>query len=329
MKKTKIVVPALAVLLLSTAASVSGTVAWFSMNTSINVDGMTVKTKVSSNLQIAEVNAEANYSNEDLTQKRAAYLEPASTINGQNFFYTTNADGNGAAKQQGEGGATTYKAYTENASPAVASTLANKTNYDKGFCDAYGFGTPAADAEGAKINDTLCYAYVDYAFYLKGTAATADQSIYMSKCEMSYKGATQESFGALDTGWAWRVCLFSVATAKETTVADADAAVSGNNKTILDFAGSVNQTAGKAVKDATSTVDTVLNADQKANVSGALTAGTPAYYKVVVRLWLEGEDKTCTNATYALLTGDWKLDIAFNLDGDAATKAVNAISTIA
>ena len=56
MKKTKIVVPALAVLLLSTAASVSGTVAWFSMNTQIKVTGMTVTTKVSSSLQIAENN---------------------------------------------------------------------------------------------------------------------------------------------------------------------------------------------------------------------------------------------------------------------------------
>ena len=54
MKKTKIIIPALGMLLLSTAASVSGTVAWFSMNASVTVTGMTVTTKVSSNLQIAE-----------------------------------------------------------------------------------------------------------------------------------------------------------------------------------------------------------------------------------------------------------------------------------
>ena len=329
MKKTKIVIPALAVLLLSTAASVSGTVAWFSMNTSIDVSGMTVKTKVSSNLQIAVANAEANYSNEDLEQSRAAYLEPASTINGQSFWYTINADGNGAAKPStGNAGATTYTQYNENANPAVASVLANKTTYDKDFCDSYGFGTPAADAQNATINDTICYAYVDYSFYLKGTAASASQSIYMSKCEMAYKGQAQQQFGALSTGWAWRVCLFSVATAKDTTVADSSAAVSGNNKTILDFADSENQTDGKAVADATSTLDDVVNADEPAIIAENLTPGTPVYYKVVVRLWLEGEDKTCTNATYATLTGDWTLDLSFNLDGNAGTAAAEAITTL-
>lgn len=42
MKKTKILVPAAGLLLLSTAASVSGTVAWFSMNTSVNATNMKV-----------------------------------------------------------------------------------------------------------------------------------------------------------------------------------------------------------------------------------------------------------------------------------------------
>ena len=328
MKKTKIVIPALAVLLLSTAASVSGTVAWFSMNTSINVSGMTVKTKVSSNLQIAVTNAEANYSNDDLEQARATYLEPASTINGQNYFYTTDADGSGVAKPKGTAGATTYIAYNENATPAVASANAGKTTYDAAFCTAYGFTGAAADV-GTTANETMCYAYVDYSFYLKGTAATADQSIYMSKCEMAYKGADQQTFGALSSGWAWRVCLFSVATAANTAVADGDTAVAANNKTIMKFAASANHTANNAVSSASSTLATVVNANQPAAVTGALTAGTPVYYKVVVRLWLEGEDTTCTNATYATLTGDWSLSVDFNLDGDATTKAVSAITTVA
>lgn len=326
MKKTKIVVPALAVLLLSTAASVSGTVAWFSMNTSINVSGMTVKTKVSSNLQIAETNAEANYSNDDLEQARAAYLEPASTVNGQNYFYTTDADGSGVAKEKGAEGATTYIAYNESANTGSAN--AGKTKHDAAFCTAYGFNDPAADA-GSGVNDTMCFAYVDYSFYLKGTAASANQSIYMSKCEMAYKGAGQGMFGALEAGWAWRVCLFSVATSANTTVADGDAAVSANNKTIMKFAASANHTANYAVSSASSTLAAVDNANQPAAVTGALTAGTPVYYKVIVRLWLEGEDTTCTNATYATLTGDWSLNVDFNLDGDASTKAVSAITTVA
>ena len=45
MKKTKVIIPALGLLLLSTAASITGTVAWFSMNTSVSATGMQVKVK--------------------------------------------------------------------------------------------------------------------------------------------------------------------------------------------------------------------------------------------------------------------------------------------
>ena len=45
MKKTKIIIPALGLLLLSTAASVSGTVAWFAMNASVTATGMQITAK--------------------------------------------------------------------------------------------------------------------------------------------------------------------------------------------------------------------------------------------------------------------------------------------
>ncbi len=45
MKKTKIIIPALGMLLLSTAASVTGTVAWFAVNGSVTAEGMTVAAK--------------------------------------------------------------------------------------------------------------------------------------------------------------------------------------------------------------------------------------------------------------------------------------------
>ena len=45
MKKTKIIIPALGLLLLSTAASVSGTVAWFAMNASVDATGLKIQAK--------------------------------------------------------------------------------------------------------------------------------------------------------------------------------------------------------------------------------------------------------------------------------------------
>ena len=45
MKKTKVIIPALGLLLLSTAASVTGTVAWFAANKTVTAQGMSVTVK--------------------------------------------------------------------------------------------------------------------------------------------------------------------------------------------------------------------------------------------------------------------------------------------
>ena len=52
MKKTKIIVPALGLLLLSTAASVTGTVAWFSANATVSASSLQIKANVDANLFI-------------------------------------------------------------------------------------------------------------------------------------------------------------------------------------------------------------------------------------------------------------------------------------
>ena len=48
MKKTKIIIPALGLLLLSTAASVTGTVAWFAANATVTATGMEITAKTDS-----------------------------------------------------------------------------------------------------------------------------------------------------------------------------------------------------------------------------------------------------------------------------------------
>lgn len=367
MKKTKIIIPALGMLLLSTAASVSGTVAWFSMNTSINVDGMQVTTKVSSNLQIASENVEANFSNEDLTLTRSGWLQPASSHTGVNFFYTTDALGNGAAREKAGNDFTAY-----NESATYDNQTAKKAKYDEAFNNSYNFTHVDND-------DNFCYGYIDYSFYLKGAASTENQNISLSYCDIKYDGreagAGSAAWGAIQTAWSWRVALFAKETTKNTAVADADAikyAADSTNtqKTILDFAKSKNQNEVRAVKPeasenqlgegyysdpslttsaatavpngstyyyqstgaanptAASDVDArtaVANANANAYVAQNLPQGETKYYRVVVRLWLEGEDVSCTSDTYAQLTNAWKLDIGFKLDG--ATAGVQNITT--
>ncbi len=309
MKKTKIVVPALAVLLLSTAASVSGTVAWFSMNTSVTVTGMSVTTKVSSNLQIAQTNLEANYT-DAITQARSGILEPASSISGADgsFYYTTAAKGDGDAKTDA------YTLYNENATPALANSYAGKATHDAAFNTAYGFGTPSIRTtdDGA---DNVCYGYIDYSFYLKGTSSEAGQKIVMTKCNMLYNNL------AITTSYAWRVGVFVTTAGANTEVNDGDVAVSGKQITILDFGSgkSANQTANIAVSGPAAT-GSVLHPNANAVLATLGTEQAPIQtqrYKVIVRLWLEGEDKTCTNDTYASLTESWKLDLEFKFGKNA------------
>lgn len=366
MKKTKIIIPALGMLLLSTAASVSGTVAWFSMNNTVTVTGMTVTTKVSSNLQIAQTNLEANYG-DSLEQARAGILEPVSSADAVDFYYTVSAAGNGAAKAAGENGASTYTAYDEANGTALENTYANKAKYDAGFNSAYGFASPSiGDAAGVKwtqeeidaaqdgdpaygkttddwkiapnkLNQNVCYGYIDYSFYLKGGYATEGHRISMTKCEMSYNGGND--YGAITTAWAWRVAMFAQpcnANDNNSTVTDATAAATTYQKTILDFASSQNQNeTGEnpdvnpkaVVGEGDDDLAFLTNPNAQAIVDNNPTLNQTQRYKVIVRLWLEGEDVSCTTATFAQLTTDWKLDLEFKL-GDPAAVGFQPVTTI-
>ena len=166
MKKTlRKILPAIAMLVISAALLGTSTFAWFSMNNKVTVSGMTVTTKVSSNIQIAETNAEANYKNY-LEQTRTGKLEPVSTTNAEDFFYhATNAHVLGS----GDVDDTTWIAYNE--STSLENTPAAKTNKDQTFNDTYGW-------TGADTSNVV-YGYIDYTFFHKATS-TADNQVRKS-----------------------------------------------------------------------------------------------------------------------------------------------------
>ena len=322
------------------------------MNTSINVTGMTVTTKVSSSLQIAASNEEALFSNSDLQQTRSALLEPASTVNGQNFFYTTNAKANGDASSD------QYASYAE--STALYTTQqasTGKTNFDSNFNTAYGY--TKYDGTEEKAGEDVAFGYIDYSFYLKANIVGDAQKIAMDRCNILYND------GALQNEWAWRVALFSHEVAANTNEADATTAVEGNLVSILDLEKSKNQnevtatklaaststsgyfedpqltktpTAGtadgntvyykgsgdsapKAISGAAVAPSAVLKPNLPANVASGVTG--PKIYKVVVRLWLEGEDVSCTSSTFATLTKSWSLNISFKLGADDGATVIS------
>ena len=271
MKKTKVIIPALGLLVLSTAASVTGTVAWFSANNKVTVSGMTVSTQVKGNLLIASSNTnDSGYSSNNYNQAVSGILEPASTIDGVSFYYTKeNVSGTGAT---------------------TAGTLQEYTT-QSAFATYY-------DIVGAD-------AYKDYEFYLKATSDSSNHNVIISKINLLYNGA------AIGSEKAWRVAVFASAV---NAGASGSVAV-GNLITIATPASATYFTTGQAW-DTASAKGSVSELGSPATVGTIVGDGVTQRYHVVVRLFLEGEDTTCNNDTFAPLTDEYSLNLVCELDDD-------------
>ncbi|MBP5428351.1 MAG: hypothetical protein J6Z04_03590 [Clostridia bacterium] len=298
----KKLIPALALLLVSAVMLATSSFAWFSMNTTVTVTGMSVTTKASSNLLISATTTEEDFKPDPLTQTRNGILEPVSTIDGSNFFYTTDAKADGSKNKAITGaGAVPYVAYSEDATPAIVGTNSGKTTYDDEFNEAYQIGTVSTS--------NVAYGYIDYTVYLKATASERSK-LLLSTVDLQYDG------GAV-TEKAWRVAVFAQSASTASGLTGSDTLV-----TILEPA-SAAYFDGTAVSGAAAKAAVNTKIDDEAVIDADVAANATMYYKVIVRLWLEGEDTTCNNETFADLTEDYTLDLTFDLKpyADAATGA--------
>ena len=312
MKKTKIIIPAMGMLLLGTAASVTGTVAWFSMNQTVSVNGMQVTTKVSNNLLISATNVEANYTAGPLAQTRTGILEPVSTVDGVSFWYHSVTSG-----VNGDGSATAaFTQYTEAAmneswtAPLAVCAGAGKVDqYDAGFNTAYG-NTVANDSTN------VLFGYIDYTFYLKATSTADNQIVSLTKCNLT-KNSPAEALASTDR--AWRVAVFS----QKVDEAASPSSV-GTKISLLAPTSAVNFD-GKAANGASTTA--AVTYGTAATLDNDLDAGVTQRYKVVIRMYLEGNDNTCNNTTYAPLSDiPYNLDLQFTL---GETTGVTVIGSVA
>lgn len=340
----KKLLPAAGSLLISAAMLSTSTYAWFTMNKEVEVEGMEVRTKVGDNLLISTTNLDADYTSLTLNQSRKALLEPVSSINGatETFYYTTNAKANGDAVED------VYTKYDEtetaynagsapNGYTANVDAKAGKNSYMNAFNTAYGQTVDTSDDFG------IAYGYVDYTFYIKATSSAANQKVVMSQCDLDYNAGALSTTGDLGKvdgpDRAWRVAVFAddiTATKPGTGIVNSEypgsttsMVTAANQKGLIALASAANQTPGQAVTSTSSAAGTVVNnASTNGVVIGTIAqSGATAYYKVVVRLWLEGEDNTCTSETYAKLTNSYKLDMEYKIvDSTDTTTAVKVIS---
>lgn len=318
----KKLIPAAGSLMVSAVMLATSTYAWFTMNKTVTVTGMEMKTTVGSNLLISATNAESGFST-SLEQSRKALLEPVSTVNGVNYFYTVNAKGNGDAISDD------YTAYSEAAvgdpqtNSNATTTALEKTGYDATFNTRYGITSPAETDFGT------AYGYVDYAFYLKATSTEASQQVVMTDLNLLYNNAGITDSPMADKAWRAAVFVKKFGDGNQTScgtgVAPGESG-GGTLVSILKRTGAANQTANYAVS-AAATAPTEISSsvrDQAVIVDDSITVNTTEYYYVVIRVWLEGEDTTCTSNTYATLTNNWKLTAKFDLQ----TGASGAVTTI-
>lgn len=318
-KALRKLIPALVMLLIAAAFVGTSTYAWFSMNRVVSVSGMSVTTKVEDSLLIAETNAEANYFAGPLAQSRVGRLRPVSSVNGVSFFYSEagNVTGNGAARS------VTYTAYSEaaTANNALAPANTGKTNYDENFQTAYG-------VNGTIDGDNVIYGYMDYTFYIKATNVTnTNEDLKLTTLNLLYNGA------AVTTEKAWRVAVFAQEASANTAV-DTALNPSTDLKAILALTGSANYTTTSPDDPALPKAASATNATAGVTYASAgwavATVGTGAnatkYYKITVRLWLEGEDTTCNNETFASLSNAYSLSIQFHLGG--TEQPVTAIGSV-
>ena len=311
-KLNKKIAGAAGMLLLSATMLGTSTYAWFTMSREVTISGMEVRTKVSSNLLICDTNVEADYGSLELVQARKALLEPASTVTATDtgFYYTLDAAADGHKIQT-----TTddpYILYTEGTSLTTEDTDAGKTKYDPAFNTKYGIASANTSGEFK-----TAYAFVDYVFYLKATTDADNQKINMTRCNLIWDNeGTDTVLTNKDT--AWRVAVFATDVTSDGGTGDlATNPATGTAISILSPENAVNFTNGKAVSSTTA-LDTVTYGDN-AVIATVTDAGTK-YYKVVVRLWLEGEDKNCYSAYFADKLEMYKLDLAFELGkGTAVT----------
>lgn len=307
MKKNKRkLLSAIGMLTVSATMLVTSTFAWFTMNKRAKVENLSLKATVSSNLLISSDNSSDATYDKELKKNISALLAPSSTVNGIDYFYTLDAAADGH-KAKGPNEEYPFLRYTETKSLDVLDTYAEKDKYDPVFNLNYNIST--VNPQEASEYKTA-YGYVDYVMYLKATSTEENQKIVMNKCNLLYKENVLEDK-------AWRAAVFVQETSAKTQPTSLGTLVS-----IIAPTEAKNHNTGLAA-DTISSIGTIQKANKEVIIDNAITSGTSKYYKVVVRVWIEGEDTTCTTEIYGNKTDKYTLDLEYIID-----KETNGVTTI-
>ena len=265
MKKTKIIVPALGVLLLSTAASVTGTVAWFSMNNFVTAEGMNVKAKAENGIVISNAAAANGYWKDSATSLHTSTLEvkPTSTATAATWVHSTSND---AADEN-----------TGNDYALLTTAVDSATG--AGYVDEN------ANSEYDSATDSVYYSM--HSFYIKSSAQAITNTLYITNVKATLP--TTQNSENLNKALRVLVKLNGAATAK---VYSPVYAAASYNVATTSGASSVATTTVTPI-DASGTNGLIATASQEFLANQAIPANDGTPLQIDVYLYFEGEDPNC------------------------------------
>ena len=294
MKKTKIIVPALGVLLLSTAASVTGTVAWFSMNNFVTATGMEVKAKAENGIVISNAASGSTWKETAASARSTALaLKPTSTATGATWVHSTSND------SSDENTENAYDLLTLTVDSTTGAGYVNDNEQEGYQATSGGSGASAYEA------DSTYYAL--HSFYVKSSAEALTKTIYITNVKATLP-ATQNS---ADLNKALRVLV-------KLNGNDASAKVyspvyAASSYSAATAAGAYSTVAKSTVSpiDASGTNGLIATASQGFLTNQAIPASSAAPLQFDIYLYFEGEDPNCKSDNLTATLDQIQVEVTF------------------
>lgn len=286
MKKSKIIVPALAVLCLSTAAAVSGTVAWFSAgrDTTISVSSTVINPEGELKVELTTGTNTAYASEEGVAQKKSIVMAADTFLRDSSV-----AIANGSFKA--------YRAIlADNVPTGYAEVLAKDNN------------KTVEDAQG-QDKTVAYYAEFSMGFSVPGAASDAKYDLFFNPAaSTTFTPTTGDSVNKDNVQTAYRVGMYN----DDHTVIYAPGHAANDTLTYVNgtatssTASYTNAAANKVTNTSTKTAAEATN-----KFLGTISGTDVLTVKVV--MWYEGSDANCTSAILDFLnTSSNTYTLAFN-----------------
>jgi len=315
MKKTKVIIPALGLLVLSTAASVSGTVAWFSVNSTVSATGMVVQAKAEAGLLISADKSTNSWDDSDASKYSTAVgLVPTSTSTLGTWYHAVSTSAsNYAASSIGysvldtAAGNGKIQVTTQNLASATTNAVANITYAESG---------KTADYQASE--DTGYYLMTKFYIKSSGDAISVDATnnwLAINNITLGGITASQDLDASLRVG---------VKIGEAVRIIAPFAAASGRseNTSAETITYNVNTSSSTTAYKGTLAANGSYNPDLNTGWTGTIpakTATSPDSLEVDIYLWYEGEDGNCMSDNVIATLDTLQVSVGFELATTAPT----------